>query len=587
MPESIGKSIELLHAEIVSQWKDTSRISPYELGKRFPQRQNLASAWYLNKVLQEYPYDLIVCVDKDFPWSLPLIVLPDCGLNGAFYPHVESDGFLCIIPAMASFELPVGIKHIEYLIQEADDLLQKGRTGANESDFYVEAESYWRLGLKRDSEFWLVTQPPESHAVWTSLVVGKNFVIAPDKPLAQSWLKNSGRQTGVSHQSALILRLPTPLHPKDYPLIMRDLFSLIHKVGASAQIKRALSECDEKTILPVLIVFNYQLKTIILGGGFLPPGHIRMYGTKHYGISGFRSLKQMPYESRLNALSKVSEKFPRLKVVPVYKEYLQERTAGTIASELDPFHVIIAGCGALGGQLAIQLSQAGVGRLTLLDQDFLDWRNVGRHVLDGSFVGRNKAEAIAESILRRFPDARVKGFSTTWEKYFQPLPKNDYADLMISVTGEVAGNRHLDALVKNGQVPPVLFGWIEPFGVAAHAIFRHPKGGSLAEISDNTGLLKEPVADLRGTPPLPQEASCGAFYQPYSSVSALPCIATIGELALDVLFKRIQYSVHRVWVSNSEAFSRNGLSIHPSWLYRLNSMGFNRRYDFMLPGKDV
>jgi len=208
-------------------------------------------------------------------------------------------------------------------------------------------------------------------------------------------------------------------------------------------------------------------------------------------------------------------------------------------------------------------------------------------VLDGSFVGRNKAEAIAESILRRFPDSRVKGFPTTWEKYFQYPQKNDSADLMISVTGEVAGNRHLDVLVKNGQVPPVMFGWIEPFGVAAHAIFRHPKGGSLAEISDNTGLLKEPVADLRGTPPLPKEASCGAFYQPYSSISALPCIATIGELALDVLFKRICHSVHRVWVSNSEAFSRNGLSIHPSWLYRLNSMGFNRRYDFILPGNDV
>lgn len=238
--------------------------------------------------------------------------------------------------------------------------------------------------------------------------------------------------------------------------------------------------------------------------------------------------------------------------------------------------------------MAIQLAQAGVGRLTLIDHDIFEWSNVGRHVLDGSYVGRNKAKAIAENICKRFPDIKVEGIPTNWEVHHRSEERVfDTADLMISVTGEAAGNRKLDVLVENGDMPPVIFGWIEPFGVASHAIFRHPFGGKLSNVTTNSGLLEEPVADLASAPPLPQEPSCGAFYQPYSSLSSLPSIALIGELAVDALFDRIQTSTHRVWVGNADAFSRNGLSLHPSWHGRLNVHGYNRRFDILMPRMDM
>jgi sulfur-carrier protein adenylyltransferase/sulfurtransferase len=225
-----------------------------------------------------------------------------------------------------------------------------------------------------------------------------------------------------------------------------------------------------------------------------------------------------------------------------------------------------------------------------MDEDVFDWRNVGRHVLDGSYVGLNKADALKEAILKRFPDMQVDAVPTAWETHFNLKPPKDVfdrADLMISLTGEAASNQHLDALVQEGHVPAVVFGWLEPFGVAAHAIFSLAQSGSLKDCTDQTGLLLEPVTDRDTHPNLPQEASCGAFYQPYSALSALHGVALVGELAIDALLGRQSIAIHRVWVGAASEFSQNKLSFVPKWQGLLNTLGFSRRFDIPIQPSKV
>jgi hypothetical protein len=213
----------------------------------------------------------------------------------------------------------------------------------------------------------------------------------------------------------------------------------------------------------------------------------------------------------------------------------------------------------------------------------MSWQNVGRHVLNSHDVGRTKALALELAIKRSFPDAAVFGIATKWEDWIQKhRVELERADLVISVTGEPASNRHLDALMSPENMPPVLFGWMEPFGTAAHAVFCYPSSRRLCDITDERGLLAEPVVDLDTAPELPREPSCGAFYQPYSSLSSLSSTSLIGELALDALLGRVSKSVHRVWVGNVNEFSRNGLSLRPSWLSRINEFGDSRRYQFFI-----
>ncbi len=70
--------------------------------------------------------------------------------------------------------------------------------------------------------------------------------------------------------------------------------------------------------------------------------------------------------------------------------------AGRDAEALNSVAVAVVGVGAIGSTVADQLARAGVGRMTLVDGDTLRPGNCIRHVLDESWVGMNKAKAMAE-----------------------------------------------------------------------------------------------------------------------------------------------------------------------------------------------
>jgi integrase len=87
--------------------------------------------------------------------------------------------------------------------------------------------------------------------------------------------------------------------------------------------------------------------------------------------------------------------------------------------------VAVIGCGSVGAPVAIALAQAGIGHLIPIDFDRLRWSNVGRHPLGASYVGQNKAKALAEKIRSAFPhitvefrdaDVDTDGFRTSWSK---------------------------------------------------------------------------------------------------------------------------------------------------------------------------
>jgi molybdopterin/thiamine biosynthesis adenylyltransferase len=67
----------------------------------------------------------------------------------------------------------------------------------------------------------------------------------------------------------------------------------------------------------------------------------------------------------------------------------------------------VVGLGSGGGFVALSLAMSGVGRFVLVDSDVLDASNVARHVADRRDVGRPKAEAVADLIRQRNPEAEI------------------------------------------------------------------------------------------------------------------------------------------------------------------------------------
>ena len=77
--------------------------------------------------------------------------------------------------------------------------------------------------------------------------------------------------------------------------------------------------------------------------------------------------------------------------------------AGQVA--LAGAHVVLIGCGGIGSPALQYLAAAGIGRLTLVDDDTVDLSNLQRQtIFSMDDLGRPKAEAAAQWV-RRFDDA--------------------------------------------------------------------------------------------------------------------------------------------------------------------------------------
>ena len=91
----------------------------------------------------------------------------------------------------------------------------------------------------------------------------------------------------------------------------------------------------------------------------------------------------------------------------------ERRTALLLGEEgvnaLHAAHVILFGVGGVGGDVAEALARAGVGRLTLVDDDSIAESNRNRQLIAlTDTVGRSKVEVAAQRIRAINPDCRVE-----------------------------------------------------------------------------------------------------------------------------------------------------------------------------------
>lgn len=99
----------------------------------------------------------------------------------------------------------------------------------------------------------------------------------------------------------------------------------------------------------------------------------------------------------------------------------------------------VVGLGSGGGFVALTLAMCGVRRFVLIDPDVLEPTNIPRHVADRRYLGQNKAEAVADLIRQRAPDAEIDVFPAPFETHAANLATVDL--LVVGVDGEQAKYR--------------------------------------------------------------------------------------------------------------------------------------------------
>ena len=137
-----------------------------------------------------------------------------------------------------------------------------------------------------------------------------------------------------------------------------------------------------------------------------------------------------------------------------------ERTARIIGEEgldrLADCSVLVFGVGGVGSYVCEGLARAGVGALTIVDNDVVDVTNINRQIPAlNSTVGRPKAVVMAERIRDIDPDCRVE----TREMFFMPDKPDDIAfasyDYVVDAVDTVTAKIYIIERARQAGVPVI------------------------------------------------------------------------------------------------------------------------------------
>lgn len=145
----------------------------------------------------------------------------------------------------------------------------------------------------------------------------------------------------------------------------------------------------------------------------------------------------------------------------------EAQSAWELQARLRDSHVVVLGCGGLGSWAATGLTLAGVGRLTLVDDDIVELSNLNRQLLFRTAdLGRAKVTAAKRSLTAIDPDLDVTIVERKVESATDVAELAGEADLLVMTADhppyEVANVVNRACLstgtpwISAGQIPPMI-----------------------------------------------------------------------------------------------------------------------------------
>jgi molybdopterin-synthase adenylyltransferase len=129
---------------------------------------------------------------------------------------------------------------------------------------------------------------------------------------------------------------------------------------------------------------------------------------------------------------------------------------------LKDFHVVVVGCGGLGGYIIEMLARLGIGTLTVIDGDAFDETNLNRQLLSSEpNIGKPKVRAAVERIGQVNSQVKVNAIQKILTAK-NGLAMIAGADLVFDALDNVSSRLTLETLCEKAEVPLVhgaIAGW--------------------------------------------------------------------------------------------------------------------------------
>ena len=234
--------------------------------------------------------------------------------------------------------------------------------------------------------------------------------------------------------------------------------------------------------------------------------------------------------------------------------------------------ILLVGCGSVGSELALRLTSAGVGRLTVSDPDKLSEENLYRHTLSVNDIGRLKTEALAVEIAQKHLWAEVTHWCKRLEELREPTVLQGF-DLIVIAVGSPNVERAFAEYCSQKPIDvPVINCWLEGYGIGGHATLVVPgtKGCWHCAYVDPEALTRGLVSNLNFLTPtqvvMRDQGGCGTQFLPYSGIAAGYTASIAADLAVRFLEGQVTSSSKVSWKGSDAEAQRESLAV--TWRYR-------------------
>lgn len=370
------------------------------------------SCYAKRQVIRGFTY-LIACPDgqdrqldilftKSFPYTIPLVAIRDLTLF-LVWPHVESDGVLCLPTSGKSYNGPDIIGQTIGVFREALTLIQDSASEVwKTKHLQAEFSAYWSQQIKAETAKVIAKISPSVRNRFIPYYKTKSaFFVSDDVSTLKAFINRLGigdiRENSISN--ALVLCLPEPLIPATTPRTAKDVENLILRF-APELLPFVPEQVQNFTRETLLIIQVPQGEGVAYGGLRIPKqAASNAYYRSRQRLNGFRpgreppELLQRQYFGSQKAVHYLSvERFDDAVVrsrenQQNYKKNIRE------------CRIAIVGCGSVGSSVASILAQSGVGHLLLIDHELLKPENLSRNHLGATSVGLFKAKELAREPL--------------------------------------------------------------------------------------------------------------------------------------------------------------------------------------------
>ena len=135
-------------------------------------------------------------------------------------------------------------------------------------------------------------------------------------------------------------------------------------------------------------------------------------------------------------------------MIPSQEEWrnaLNARHGNDLQKKLSAATVAVCGLGGLGSNIAIALARAGIGRLILIDFDWVDITNLHRQQYKANQIGSYKTNALADNLLEIAPYIEVEAVT-------EKITEDNFSFLLkdADVVCEAFDNAEAKAMLVNG-----------------------------------------------------------------------------------------------------------------------------------------